>query len=81
VDDSEVPQIKSLEMKPSDDVGFALFLGFGLWWVIFPKIVIRFYAWFHRGRIKPPSVLGVRLAGAMWILLMMIVMVFSLRKH
>ena len=55
-------------MKPSDYLGFALFVGFGLWWVAFPTSVISFYTSFHRGQIKTPSAFGVRLAGAGWIL-------------
>jgi hypothetical protein len=39
-------------VKSSDYAGIAMFGGFGLWWVLFPKSVIRFYTWFHRGRIS-----------------------------
>ncbi len=39
-------------VKSGDYVGIAIFGGFGLWWVVFRKSVIRFYTWFHRGRIS-----------------------------
>lgn len=70
-----------LEMKTSDYLGFALAVGFGLWWVVFPTSVITFYTWFHKGRVKTPSASGVRLAGAMWTLLVTIVTIFTFRKH
>lgn len=26
---------------------------FALWWVFLPRTVIRFYTWFHKGRLHP----------------------------
>jgi hypothetical protein len=53
-------------MIGSDQLGFALLLGFGLWWVFLPASVIRFYSWFHRGKVKLPPPRGIRLAGGLW---------------
>ena len=61
-------------MKLSDYIGFGIFLGWGLWWVVFPNSVIRFYTWFHPGGVKVPRALGVRLVGALWIVLVLLVM-------
>jgi hypothetical protein len=74
-------QTGPLEMKLSDYLGFALAVGFGMWWVSFPTSVIDFYKWFHKGGVKTPSTFGVRLTGCLWILLVAIVMVFAFRKH
>ena len=71
----------SLEMKLSDYLGYTLAVGFGLWWVIFPASVIGFYTWFHRGRAKTPDAFAVRLTGALWILLVTVIMVFTFVKH
>ncbi|HWB61396.1 MAG TPA: hypothetical protein VG733_18080, partial [Chthoniobacteraceae bacterium] len=30
------------KMKTSDYIGIALTTGFGLWWLLFPRLVIRF---------------------------------------
>jgi hypothetical protein len=68
-------------MKLSDYVGCSLAVGFGLWWVIFPSSVIGFYTWLHKDRIKTPGAFGVRLTGALWILLVTIVMVVTFRSH
>jgi hypothetical protein len=68
-------------MKLSDYLGFALAVGFGLWWFFVPTNVIGFYTWFHKGQVKTPSAFGVRLAGVLWILLVTIVTIFALRKH
>ena len=73
--------IQSLGMKLSDYLGYALAVGFGLWWVVFPASVIGFYTRFHRGRVKTPGAFAVRLTGALWILLVTIVMVFTFVKH
>jgi hypothetical protein len=57
---------------------FGLMLAFGIWWLVLPKCVIRFYCWFHKGwfknhsGIKMPTLLGVRLCGALWIVLLVI---------
>ena len=68
-------------MKESDYFGLAMTLGFGLWLVVLPKSVIGFYTWFHRGRVKMPGTIGVRLAGALWIVLVFIVMAVIFAKR
>jgi len=40
-----------MAMALTDYIGVSLFLAFGLWWLLFPKSVISFYNWFHRGRL------------------------------
>ena len=68
-------------MKPGDYLGFGVAFGFGLWWLVFPKSVVRFYTRFHRGEVKIPNTTGVRLVGALWIILMFIVMLTSFGKR
>ncbi len=65
----------------SDYLGFSLAVGFGLWWAVFPSSVISFYTWFHKGQVKMPSTSGVRLAGALWTVLVLVVLFFAFRKH
>ena len=62
---------------PSDYLGFGAAAAFGIWWMALPRSVIAFYAWFHRGRVKLPSPSGVRIAGAIWTLLMLGVLVLG----
>jgi hypothetical protein len=50
-------------MNPSDIGAIALFGGFGLWWVLLPDSVVRFYRWFHRGQVKMPTPLAIRFIG------------------
>jgi succinate-acetate transporter protein len=61
-------------MKSDDILGFSACASFGLWWVFFPRSVIVFYTWFHRGRTKIPNELGIRLAGALWEIVVLAVM-------
>ena len=65
----------SSRMKLDDWLGFGAVLGFGLWWVLFPRSVILFYTWFHGELPKVPTELGVRLSGSLWVVLMFFVMV------
>jgi hypothetical protein len=67
-------------MNLSDYVGLSLFVGFGLWWLVFPSSVITFYSWFHNARVKMPGARAIRLAGAFWIALVIIVFL-KFRKH
>jgi hypothetical protein len=53
-------------MRTSDYVGFGFLVGFGLWWLIFPRSVIRLYTSFHRGTVALPRTGGIRIAGAIW---------------
>ncbi|MEY2408095.1 MAG: hypothetical protein QOF48_765 [Verrucomicrobiota bacterium] len=55
----------------------ALPIAFGLWCVLFPHSVIRFYTWFHRGRVKMPEPFGVRLAGEIWVSFIMIIVALT----
>ena len=55
-------------MKPDDYLGLAVFVGFYLWWVLFPNSkIIRFYEWLHRKRMSMPRPLVVRAVGLLWI--------------
>jgi len=65
-------------MMLSDWIGFALFVALGLWWVVFPRSVIRFYTWFNRREIKA-SPIAVRIIGLAWVGWVTIVC-FILRK-
>ena len=66
-------------MKPADYIGLGLVFGFGFWFLLLPKTVIRFYMWFLKGRVQMPGTFGVRLSGALWIILVSMVMIFSKR--
>ena len=68
-------------MKLSDYLGYALAVGFGLWLAVFPASVIGFYTWFHKGRVRMPGAFAVRLTGALWILLVTVVLAFTFIKH
>ncbi len=64
-------------MKLTDAVGFGVALSFGLWWILLPKSVNRFYLWFHQKNPKfahPSPLYGVRLAGLLWCGLVAVVM-------
>jgi len=65
-------------MNLSDYIALILFAGFGLWWLLFPNSVIRFYTWFHRGRISiPRNLMIIRVAGGLWIALVLVVTIFG----
>ena len=66
-------------MKLDDYIAFGVFFGFGFWFLLLPNSVIRFYTWFQKGRVQMPKTFGVRLVGALWIVLMSVVMIFSKR--
>jgi hypothetical protein len=68
-------------MKASDFVGFGLSLAFGLWLVLFPESVIKYYTWFHRGYFKSPGPSGVRLAGVLWSILVVVVGLTFFRRR
>ncbi|PYU92854.1 MAG: hypothetical protein DMG08_11605 [Acidobacteria bacterium] len=61
----------------SDYIGFGIFLGWGLWWLVFPNSAIRFYSGFTPGGLKAPRPLVVRLAGAFVLLLVVMLAVFA----
>jgi succinate-acetate transporter protein len=64
-------------MKLSDHFAIAALVSFGLWWLIFPGSVIKFYRWFHRGRVATGRPAGIRLAGLAWIVLVIFVCIWS----
>jgi len=66
-------------MKPQDYLGMTVFVGFGLWWVLLPDSVIRFYGWFHRGKLSMPGPLTVRMIGLAWIALVLSVTLHGLK--
>ena len=68
-------------MNPSDIGAIALFGGFGLWWVLLPDSVVRFYRWFHRGQVKMPTPLIIRFIGIAWLILFGAVMLFGRPHH
>ena len=68
-------------MNASDVAGVALFGGFGLWWVLLPDSVVRFYSWFHRGRVKMPTALAIRFIGIGWLILFASIMFYSRLHH
>jgi succinate-acetate transporter protein len=61
----------------SDLLGLGLFGGFGLWWLAFPKSVIRFYTWFHSRKVRIPSPRVIRILGAAWMAFVFAVVLFS----
>jgi len=61
-------------MRTSDVIGFVVCGLFGIWWVVFPKTVIRFYEWFSRGRARMGRPAQVRVAGLVWLALMLFVL-------
>ena len=68
-------------MKLSDYIGFGVALVFGIWLLVFPRSVIGFYTWFHKGGVKMPGTSGVRLSGVLWVALVAIVLITFLAKR
>ena len=62
-----------MHLTLSDVIGFVAFGGFGVWWLLYPSAVRRFYTWFHRGRARPPSDRSIRVVGAAWLSLLILV--------
>ena len=62
------------KMHTSDWIGTLALSAFGLWWVVWPNSVIRFYSKFHAdGVTLPRTTVGIRIGGALWILLVGII--------
>lgn len=72
-------------MTRDDYIGLFPFVGFGLWWVLFPSSVIKFYAWLHRKEksslmtwldryYRTPKPLTVRVLGALWVAIVIAIM-------
>jgi succinate-acetate transporter protein len=68
-------------MTTGDFLGLALFGGFGLWWLVFPESVIRFYTWFHGRRSRLPRPVAIRVMGAAWFVFVTAVVLLSARKR
>jgi hypothetical protein len=68
-------------IKFLDYCGFGLSFAFGAWWIIFPRSVTRFYAWFHGGRVKIPSTLGIRMVGTLWLAIVALVLISLFAKR
>ena len=68
-----------MHLVVSDVVGASPFIAFGLWWLLLPRSVVRFYAWFHRGKVRAPSIPAVRVLGALWIVVMILMEWSALR--
>ncbi len=67
-------------MTASDMFGFALFCGFGLWWLIAPRSVAAFYSWFTPGKAKIPSSIAIRLIGVAWSILVAAVVMLGRKR-
>jgi len=52
--------------RTNDYLALCAFVGFALWWWLFPGQVVGVYAWFRRSGFRSPSASRVRLAGALW---------------
>jgi len=61
-------------------VGLAMFAGFGIWWVIWPGSVIRLYTWLHKGQVRLPRALVIRVVGLGWAVFVAIIFIIALRK-
>lgn len=55
-------------MQPSHYIVLGLCLFVGLWWLVFPDSVNTFYRRLYRGRLETPRPIFIRLAGAVWTL-------------
>lgn len=64
-------------MNVSDYIGLAVFVGFGLWWILFPRSVWGFYGRFHSTHRQPPRPVVVRLIGFFWVVLVLSVFLFQ----
>ena len=66
-------------MNASDLLGLGAFTLFGVWWIVAPKSVIAVYRWLHKGAVSLPRSSGVRVAGALWVLLMVTIFLAARR--
>ena len=58
----------------------AFVVSFGVWFVLFPRSVIAFYDWFHRGKVVLPNPSVVRLVGTLCVALVIAVMWINFRR-
>lgn len=59
-------------MKTSDVISLTAFASFGIWMLLAPRSVIRFYAWFPTGTMRKapmPRTLTIRIIGLAWSIL------------
>jgi hypothetical protein len=63
-----------MTLKISDALGLGLFSSLGLWWVVAPKSVLQFYAWFHR----KPSLLEAKLPAIRVVGVFLVVLTFTI---
>ncbi len=68
-------------MSAADMAAPALWASFGLWWIILPQSVIRFYDRLHGGRVRLPSPFAIRCMGFGWIILIGSIMFFARIPH
>ncbi|PYI94632.1 MAG: hypothetical protein DME97_01255 [Verrucomicrobia bacterium] len=55
-------------------IGAAFALVFAMWWIGFPESVIPFYAWLGRKSIRPVKSAVIRLLGAIWAIVAIVVL-------
>jgi hypothetical protein len=86
LDTSPVPR-PIFVVTTSDTLGFLFVSSWGLWWLLAPQSVIRSYSWFHDEKLrrKPPRMalpkpIGVRVAGLLWLALVVGVFLFGRRS-
>lgn len=58
-------------MTIHDFIFLVVFVGFGLWWLLFPYSVSRFYKRVHNGKVKMGTPIMIRLIGLVWVVLML----------
>jgi hypothetical protein len=68
-------------MQESDYWGFTACFCFGLWFLLFPRSVIRFYSSLFGSKMQKMSLIGTRVAGGLWIVLMLVVLISFLMKR
>jgi len=67
-------------IRAVDVITLLIFGSFGLWWVLFPASVVRFYSRFHGGLSLQPKLVVVRVIGGLWILLIVGLILFAERR-
>jgi len=61
-------------VRLDDCVAASLAGGFGMWLMLFPASVTRFYRFFHRREVFIPSKVLLRVLGALWLILVGLVL-------
>jgi hypothetical protein len=64
-------------MSTSDIVGLVLFGGFGLWLILAPNMVCRFYYLFYRQRMTMPKPSAILFVGIGWLIFVAAVAFFG----